>query len=98
MAALQITVSGTAQNVARLISLSTPMAAPGSITTPNFISAFTNLITMDNPVISAAASLTNGSKFFENNITKLVVVEGFGTSPAGGGGGASEPVSKESWE
>lgn len=97
MAALQITVGGTAQNVARLISLSAPVAAPSSITTPNFISAFTTLIDVDNPVISAAASLTNGSKFLENNITKLVVVEGFGTSP-GTGGGSSEPVSKESWE
>ena len=98
MAALQITVNGTAQNVARLISLSPPVTTPSSITTPNFISAFTTLIDVDNPVISAAASLTNGSKFLENNITNLVVVQGFGTSPGTGGGGSSEPVSKESWE
>ena len=108
MAALQITVNGTAQNVARLVSLSDPMTAPSSVTPPNFISGITNLVTLDNPVISAAESLTNGFKFFENNIVRLVEtstpmttvvhLQSGVASPRAPTGGGGEPVSKESWE
>ena len=109
MAALQITVNGTAQNVARLVSLSAPMSAPSSIATPNFTSNITNLVTLDNPVISATESLTNGFKFFENNIIRLVdtpapittvvhLQSGVASPRATTGGGGGEPVSKESWE
>ena len=109
MAALQITVNGTAQNVARLVSLSAPMVTTSSIAPPNFTSNITNLVTLDNPVISATESLTNGFKFFENNIIRLVetptpistvvhLQSGVASprAPTGGGGGA--PVSKESWK
>ena len=109
MAALQITVNGTAQNVARLVSLSAPMVTTSSITPPNFMSNITNLVTLDNPVISATESLTNGFNFFQNNIVRLVetptpittvvhLQSGVASprAPTGGGGGA--PVSKESWE
>lgn len=109
MAALQITVNGTAQNVARLVSLSDPMAAPSSVTLPNFISGITNLITLDNPVISATESLTNGFKFFENNIVHLVetptpittvvhLQSGVASPRAQTGGAPAAPTSKESWE
>ena len=109
MAALQITVNGTAQNVARLVSLSAPMVTTSSIAPPNFTSNITNLVTLDNPVISATESLTNGFKFFENNIVRLVetptpmstvvhLQSGVASPRAPTGGGGGEPVSKESWE
>lgn len=109
MAALQITVNGTAQNVARLVSLSAPMSSPSNIAMPNFTSNITNLVSLDNPVISATESLTNGFKFFENNIVHLVetptpittivhLQSGVASPRATTGGGGGEPVSKESWE
>ncbi len=108
MAALQITVNGTAQNVARLVSLSAPMSAPSSIATPNFMSNITNLVTLDSPVISATESLTNGFKFFENNIVRLVEtptpittvvhLQSGVASPRATTGSGGAPVSKESWE
>jgi len=108
MAALQIQVSGVAQNVARLISVESPITAPTTLSsTTNFISSVTNLITVDNPVVSPTSVLINGNKFFENNITRLVEIpspnlnivhlEGGVASPRATTGGGT-PVSKESWE
>ena len=98
MAALQIEVSGVAQNVARLISVDSPITAPTTLSSnTNFISNITNLVTVDNPISSPTSVLLNGNKFFENNITNLIIIEGLGTS-ASVGGGSSESVSKESWE
>ena len=109
MAALQITVNGTAQNVARLVSLSATMVTTSSIAPPNFTSNITNLVTLDNPVISATESLTNGFKFFENNIIRLVetptpistvvhLQSGVASPRATTGVDGGAPVSKESWE
>lgn len=110
MAALQIQVSGVAQNVARLISVESPTTAPTTLSsTTNFISNVTNLITVDNPVVSASSVLVNGNKFFENNITNLVEVtapdlsvvhlqSGVASPRAQTGGAPAAPTSKESWE
>lgn len=97
MAALQIEVNGTAQNVARLISTDAPMNSASSLAGVNFLAgSVTNLINIPAPMTSTAF-LASDVNFLGSSISNLVVVEGFGTSPAGGGG-ASEPVSKESWE
>lgn len=108
MAALQILVSGVAQNVARFVTVESPVTAPTLLSNSNFISSVTNLITVDNPVVSPTSVLINGNKFFANNITRLVEIPspnlnivhlgGGVASPRAQTGGASAPVSKESWE
>ena len=97
MAALQITVGGTAQNVARLITTTAPMNAPSSLSGVNFVGSNITKLIDTSPPITTAAFLANPNNFLGDNITNLIIVEGLGTSP-GGGGGSSEPASKESWE
>lgn len=98
MAALQMTVSGTAQDVNNLIVTTTPVSSPVFLQGATFFgNNVTNLVATSDPVTSPEFLQIDGGKFFEENITNLVIIEGFGTSP-GTGGGASEPVSKESWE
>ena len=98
MAALQIEVNGTAQNVARLISTDAPMNSPSALLGVNFLAgSVTNLVDIIVPMTSTAF-LASDANFLGGSISNLVIVEGFGTSPATGGGGSSDPVSKESWE
>ena len=101
MAALQMTVSGATQNVSNLIVNATVMSSPTFLQGATFFgNNVTNLLVSPDPVTSPQFLQIDGGKFFERNTTRLVVIEGFGStsSPSSGGGGASEPVSKESWE
>lgn len=98
MAALQMTVSGTAQDVDNLIVTTTPVSSPTFLQGATFFgNNVTNLTVANNSIAGADFLQIDGGKLFEENITNLVIIEGFGTSP-GTGGGSSEPVSKESWE
>lgn len=99
MAALQMTVSGTTQDVDNLVVTTTPVSSPVFLEGATFFgNNVTNLVTTSDPVTSPEFLQIDGGKFFEENITNLVVIQGFGSSPSSGGGGVSEPVSKESWE
>jgi hypothetical protein len=101
MAALQMTVSGATQNVSNLIVNATVMSSPTFLQGATFFgNNVTNLLVSPDTVTSPQFLQIDGGKFFERNTTRLVVIEGFGStsSPSSGGGGASEPVSKESWE
>lgn len=99
MAALQMTVSGTAQDVDNLVVTTTPVNSPVFLQGATFFgNNVTNLVATSDPVTSPAFLQIDGGKLFEENTTNLVVIQGFGTSPSSGGGGGSEPVSRESWE
>ena len=101
MAALQMTVSGATQNVSNLIVNATVVSSPTFLQGATFFgNNVTNLLVSPDTVTSPQFLQIDGGKFFERNTTRLVVIEGFGStsSPSSGGGGASEPVSKESWE
>jgi len=110
MAALQMTVSGTAQDVANLVVTTTPVSSPTFLQGATFFgNNVTNLVVTSDPVTSPEFLQIDGGKLFEENITNLVEVtapyldivhlQGGVASPrAQTGGGASEPVSKESWE
>jgi len=99
MAALQMTVSGTAQDVDNLIITQHPVHSTNFLQGATFFgNNVTNLVAVDRPEVGPGFLQIDGGKFFEENTTRLVIVEGFGHSPSTGGGGASEPVSKESWE
>ena len=95
-----MTVSGTAQDVDNLIVTTTPVSSPTFLQGATFFgNNVTNLTVANNSIAGTDFLQIDGGKLFEENTTRLVVIEGLGTFPSsGGGGGASEPVSKESWE
>ena len=101
MAALQMTVSGTTQDVDNLIVTTTPVSSPTFLQGATFFgNNVTDLTVANNSIAGVSFLQIDGGKLFEENTTRLVIMEGLGTFPSsgGGGGGASEPVSKESWE
>ena len=111
MAALQMTVSGTAQDVDNLIVTTTPVSSPTFLQGATFLANnVTSLISTSDPVTSPEFLQIDGGKLFEENINRLVEVsapkldivhiQSGVASPLAptGGGGSSEPVSKESWE
>lgn len=95
-----MTVSGSAQDVDNLIVTTTPVSSPTFLQGATFFgNNVTNLTVANNSIAGADFLQIDGGKLFEANTTRVVVIEGLGTFPSsGGGGGASEPVSKESWE
>lgn len=99
MAALQMTVSGTTQDVDNLIITQHPVHSVDFLQGATFFgNNVTNLVEVDRPKVDPDFLQIDGGKFLEENTTRLVIIEGFGHSPSTGGGGTSEPVSKESWE
>ena len=109
MAALQMTVSGSAQNVNNLIITTTPVSTPTFLQGATFLgNNVTNLTVANNSVAEIDFLQIDGGKLFEENINRLVEVsapecdivhvQSGVASPLAPTGGTSEPVSKESWE
>ena len=109
MAALQMTVSGTAQDVDNLIVTTTPVSSPTFLQGATFFgNNVTNLTVANNSIAGVDFLQIDGGKLFEENINRLVEVsapecdivhvQSGVASPLAPTGGTSEPVSKESWE
>ena len=77
MAALQMTVSGTAQDVDNLIVTTTQMSTPTFLQGATFFgNNVTNFTTANNSIAGVDFLQIDGGKFFEENITRVVVIEG----------------------
>ena len=109
MAALQMTVSGSAQDVNNLIITTTQMSTPTFLQGATFLeNNVTNLTAANNSIAEVDFLQIDGGKLFEENINRLVEVsapecdivhvQSGVASPLAPTGGTSEPVSKESWE
>ena len=110
MAALQITVSGTAQDVAALHLVEPTLSSPTTLVGGNqFFSQNISALHLVEPTLSSPTTLVGGNQFFSQNISALHLVEPTLSSagflqvvafskfgqPLPTGGAA---VSKESWE